>query len=216
MNELQQKNSKDLFPTSTTIEEVFTKKNIIQLSKEYSKGEIITAIVLITSKYLSVFNINKPMNADQILLFAEDFFDTYYTDTLDDLKLMFKEVRVGNIGDIYGRIDGQVLFGWYRQYLEKKYEVRERIIKSENPMKHLPEEKLQFLVDRYKAKQKVEVDSPLTFNGWMMGLKHLTDQQLTDQLNEFKDRSALSDAYSEHIQAIEAVILTRQNKSEQK
>lgn len=211
-------NLEQFLPQSSTIEEALQQPTILQLQKQHNltKGEIIHTIAIMVDKYLNAFNVKQQMDAEQIVLFAEDFFDTYYTDTLDDLKLMFKEVRVGNIGDIYGRIDGQVLFGWYRQYLEKKYEVRERIIKSDNPMKHLPEEKLQFLVDRYKAKQKVEVDSPLTFNGWMMGLKHLTDQQLTDQLNEFKDRSALSDAYSEHIQAIEAVILTRQNKSEQK
>lgn len=211
MNEIQITNSQDFLPTSTKIEEVFTKRNLVQLTKDYSKGEIITVIAFLTQKYLSAFNIAKPMTAEQILLFAEDFYETYYTDTLDDLKLMFKEVRLGNIGTIYNRIDGQVIFEWYRVYLEMKYEAREKLIREQkdenaNVLNGLSKsEKLQKLVDRYRINPKVEKenDNALTFNSWKDTLPYFTDQQLEAQLKEFTDRSLLSGAYQSHIIALQ-------------
>jgi len=206
-------------PTATSIKEALSKPTIKQLAKDNDPTTIVLAIAHLSNKYLQAFNVSQSMTADQIMLFAEDFYETYYTDTLDDLKLMFSMVRRGEIGKIYNRIDGLIVFEWYREYLEKKYEAREREMQNDkknhnNALSGLSKhDKIQSIVDRYKpqVKRVVEVDSEpaFTFSGWVEGLKDLPEETLQEQLRHFKDRSSTNGAYGDHIEALENELSSR-------
>lgn len=42
--------------------------------------------------------------------------DEYPHYTMYDFKLFFKRAKLGDYGEIYGRIDGQVILSWLRKY----------------------------------------------------------------------------------------------------
>ena len=80
-----------------------------------------------------MFNVKRPMQTNQIAVFAADFCGKYIGESFEDILMFFKAARLGEIKndqgvDIIGgyeSIDGQQLFDGFGRYLELKSEWRE-------------------------------------------------------------------------------------------
>ena len=56
------------------------------------------------------------MDAIQVADTINLIIEAYPHYTMYDFKLFFKLANMGNYGEVYGRIDGQVIFSWLRKY----------------------------------------------------------------------------------------------------
>ena len=61
-------------------------------------------------------NIGKNMNENQIYETAQMIMDSYPYFTLADINLIFKKAKKGDFGQIYDRLDGQIIFSWFTKY----------------------------------------------------------------------------------------------------
>ncbi len=73
------------------------------------------------------FNLQQPMNAQQLALTAELMLEDYYYLRVDELQLCFRMAMKGEFGPVYNRIDGQVFFEWIRKFMTKRQAISERI-----------------------------------------------------------------------------------------
>lgn len=61
-------------------------------------------------------NIGKNMNPNQIYDTAELIAEDFHYLTVADINLVFKRAKLGRYGQIFDRLDGQVILGWFRSY----------------------------------------------------------------------------------------------------
>lgn len=73
------------------------------------------------------FNLQQPMNAQQLALTAELMLEDYYYLRVDELQVCFRMAMKGEFGPVYNRIDGQVFFEWIRKFMTKRQAISERI-----------------------------------------------------------------------------------------
>lgn len=73
-------------------------------------------IVIMVGDLVRFFNVGKSMNAVQIAQTSDLIFDEYFYFNIEDFKLCFNLVKKGYFGQVYDRIDGQVILNWLRTY----------------------------------------------------------------------------------------------------
>lgn len=97
-------------------------------------GEIKTrALVIYAISDLAEFlNVNGTMNAMQIGQTAQFILDDYSWLTIDDMKLCFNLAKKGAFGQVYGRLDGQVILEWFRQYETQRVKVADEVSYQEH------------------------------------------------------------------------------------
>lgn len=88
----------------------------------------VTGILLMATEF---FNVSSPMTEVQAVQTAALFLDQYPAETIEDLILCLKNAKLGRYGKIYKGIDGKVIFDWFGQYLQEKYERFEQIKQAE-------------------------------------------------------------------------------------
>mgnify|MGYP003434944623 FL=1 len=109
-----------------------------KLEKEVGEINTITAICYLINRFNANFNVGKSLTQQQAALLASDIVEKYPYETIEDIVLMFKQVRQGIIGDGKDfKLDGQnVLAKWFPEYLDKKYiEVERRNQKANETVK---------------------------------------------------------------------------------
>lgn len=81
-------------------------------------------------------NIGKNMNENQIYETAQMILDSYPYFTLADINLIFKKAKKGDFGQIYDRLDGQIIFSWFTKYNQLRcLEAEEQSISQANYFK---------------------------------------------------------------------------------
>jgi len=65
------------------------------------------------------------MNPKQINATAEMIADEFNKLTLADVYLVFKRAKAGVYGELYDRIDGQIILSWFRKHLNERLEASE-------------------------------------------------------------------------------------------
>jgi hypothetical protein len=73
------------------------------------------------------FNLQQPMNAQQLLLTAELIMEEYYYLRIEELRVCFRMAMKGEFGPVYNRIDGQVFFEWIIKYMPKRQLITDRM-----------------------------------------------------------------------------------------
>jgi len=86
---------------------------------------VIECVALMLSDWLPKFNVGSNMNPPQISQFAKDFVRTYEVENIEDLRLCLSMALQGHFGKVY-KVDGSDVGGWFKQYLELKYQEKER------------------------------------------------------------------------------------------
>lgn len=66
------------------------------------------------------------MNEDQAIETAYLLLDKYPHESLEDFVIMFRNAKTGKYGELYNRLDGQIIFKWMGEYLEEKAAHREK------------------------------------------------------------------------------------------
>ena len=65
-------------------------------------------------------NIGRKMTDAQTQDTAILIIDQFYNITIADVDLIFKKVKLGHFGQIYDRLDGQVILSWFNDYYGKR------------------------------------------------------------------------------------------------
>lgn len=111
-------------PTIGTVKKVY--------GDDFAQAYIETWIVNISE----FVNIGKNMNENQIYETAQMILDSYPYFTLADINLVFKKAKKGDFGQIYDRLDGQIIFSWFTKYNQLRCsEAEEQSISQANYFK---------------------------------------------------------------------------------
>lgn len=65
-------------------------------------------------------NVGKKMNDLQTQETAVLIMQQYHAVTIADINLIFKRAKLGQWGQIYDRLDGQVILSWFEQYFRQR------------------------------------------------------------------------------------------------
>lgn len=110
-----------------TVSTAMDSTSIRKLDRSIGKKNIVKAISYLTLRLAENFNMRGNFNDIQAAVLANDLFEVFGYETLEDVVMMYKLARQGKIGD--GRdfkLDGQtVLHKWVPAYLELKAIERE-------------------------------------------------------------------------------------------
>lgn len=65
-------------------------------------------------------NLRGAMTDDQTILTAELVLSEFPNVTLADVALIFRRAKLGQYGEFYGRLDGQMILSWFGKYFEER------------------------------------------------------------------------------------------------
>lgn len=97
-------------------------KSLITIKKEMGGGYIRAHIELYLHDLRKFLNIKNNFDDEQILKTADFILSEYWMLNLADITLFFKYVKLGRYGNLYGRLDGQVILSWLDVYFNERCE----------------------------------------------------------------------------------------------
>lgn len=105
-----------------SIEAVFssTEPQLSLIKREIGETKLRACIVLLIEDVLKFFNLGKTMNDVQVAQTTDLIIDAFSLYKLDDISLCFRKAKMGNYGQMYDRIDGQVIMNWLYLYDSEK------------------------------------------------------------------------------------------------
>lgn len=159
-------------------------EDLIRFTNEKDVLKAITGAILMAAEYFNV----KDMSDVQATQTASLFIEQFPMETFEDLLICLKNAKIGKYGKIYNRIDGQLIFTWFREYLEEKYERFEQIKRKEK--------------DSYEAKSAQDFESILPML-----------QDLIDKKNDDKKEHPQRITYESHFKQFSKIVKLF-NKSE--
>jgi hypothetical protein len=121
------------------------------------------------------------IQAHQVPVIAQELYDEFKSESIEDIAVCLKRGAIGIYGDIY-RLDGAVIAGWMRKYLDEKYDVlvanlnaeKEnfyQVKKSDKPEEQLrPERNLLSLLEVVNGQKPIPAEVA----------KHLTEEQIKE------------------------------------
>lgn len=143
------------------------------------------------------------MDLSQATLLASDLLNYFKHESLEDIVLMFKMIRQGELGSGKGRLDHDVIFNIFvPAYLEKKAEARERQIRNEKSQYNAPVEemsdyakqKFEELSKKLSANRQQEATPPVVnhhqiwINNLKNSVKNLSLEELYIELGKVKEK----------------------------
>lgn len=159
-------------------------EDLIRFTNEKDVLKAIAGVILMAAEYFNV----KDMSDVQASQTASLYIEQFPMETLEDLVICLKNAKMGRYGKIYNRIDGQLIFTWFREYLEEKYERFEQIKRKEK--------------DSYEAKSAQDFESILPML-----------QDLIDKKNDDKKEHPQRITYESHFNQFSKIVKLF-NKSE--
>jgi hypothetical protein len=126
------------------------------------------------------FNLQQPMNAQQLLLTAELIMEEYYYLRIEELRVCFRMAMKGEFGPVYNRIDGQVFFEWIIKYMPKRQLITDRMKQEQQSNNNIYEmfqhpqvqEAIQQAADKLKIEeapaQEAKRSTPSRFEKMLM------------------------------------------------
>ncbi|MGE4308982.1 hypothetical protein [Bacteroides sp.] len=106
----------DLHPKR--IEDVFlsNEPSIISIKSKHGETVARAAVSYLLSEALEFFNVKETMSDIQVAITVDLILEEYPYLQTDDLKLCFKNAMKLKYGQIYNRIDGQIVMSWLKSY----------------------------------------------------------------------------------------------------
>jgi hypothetical protein len=104
-----------------------TSPTLAEIRKDKNQQATVNIMVAMMDMCQQYFNLQQPMNAQQLALTAELMLEDYYYLRVDELQVCFRMAMKGEFGPLYNRIDGQVFFEWIRKFMTKRQAISERI-----------------------------------------------------------------------------------------
>lgn len=108
---------------NAAVQAISLKTAIAQTNEELIVSGLFN-LILRTSAF---FNLGKAMTEDQAIETAYLLLDKYPHESFEDFVIMFRNAKIGKYGELYNRLDGQIIFKWMGEYLEEKAAHREKL-----------------------------------------------------------------------------------------
>ena len=143
-----------------TIQDVFNapEVGIASIRMEIGEQRLQAMMVKWVNSFLDFYSTNGTMDAMQVAETINLIIDTYPHYTIYDFKLFFKLAKLGNYGEVYGRMDGSVILSWLRKYDVRRDTVAQsESIKEQEQYKELAKRKKSngiYYSEYLKLKQK--------------------------------------------------------------
>ena len=102
-------------------------KPLAALKLEYGIGMVEAGLMKILVENIRFFALGKSMNDLQVLETAKLIAGEYYYFKLEDFKLFFTKFKRGEYGNLYDRLDGQVIMIALNKYREERLAEAERL-----------------------------------------------------------------------------------------
>lgn len=168
---------------------------------------------------LQGITVNHGMTDKQVMIFCEDFLEIYYTDSLEDLIMMFKYLRRGELGTIYNRLDVPTLFEAYKVYLGIKDAERTKIKgverndsniyqRAEIVLKAAKIEKLEMKPEKMENKNTKRVNDLEHFENFKNDLPTAAPGMLNAALRMYSSKG-VSQTFPEYLELIKSEIHSR-------
>ena len=123
-----------------TMAEVFDKQDsptMIAICNEAGEAWARALMVKLVSNFAEFYSTNNTMSDYQIADTVDLMLEEYPHYKLDDYKLFFKMAKKGYFGQIFGRIDGEVVLSWLKKYDEQRcIEAQNIAIKEKEKMEY--------------------------------------------------------------------------------
>ncbi len=166
--------------TEVTLQQILASKTSPALSElKKNKGEqtALGVLVALMDECQQYFNLQQPMNAQQLMLTAELIMEEYYYLRIEELRVCFRMAMKGEFGPVYNRIDGQVFFEWIVKYMPKRQLITDRMKQEQQSNNNIYEifahpqmnEAMKDVVTKLDAKmlqepvQEIKRDKPSQF-----------------------------------------------------
>jgi hypothetical protein len=104
-----------------------TSPALSELKKNKGEQTALGVLVALMDECQQYFNLQQPMNAQQLTLTAELIMEEYYYLRIEELRMCFRMAMKGEFGPVYNRIDGQVFFEWIVKYMPKRQFITDRM-----------------------------------------------------------------------------------------
>jgi len=111
----------------------------IMLNDKSSESEYVKAIFMIIKRFNDLMNVSKKLNEDQMIALANDLYESFGGESLEDVVLFFKMARTGAFGVDFYRLDTTIIMNWLPKYFDVKIEHREREIINERNIRERAE-----------------------------------------------------------------------------
>lgn len=102
------------------------------MKKEYGDVHTKAILTIILVDVIKFFNVGKSMSNVQVAQTIELIQQEYWMLKPEDFKLCFNNAKKGMYGQIYDRIDGQLILSWIQKHIENRFLFSE----SESMRKH--------------------------------------------------------------------------------
>ena len=101
-----------------TIEDVFAAPEVglATICKELGEIKLKAMMVIWMESFINFYSTTGTMDKFQVADTINLIIDEYPHYTMYDFKLFFKRAKLGDYGEVYGRMDGQVILSWLRKY----------------------------------------------------------------------------------------------------
>lgn len=122
-----------------------------------------TVLVFLINDISEFLNIKDTLNPNQIVATVDLILEEYGYMKPEDFKLCFNQAKKGFYGQVYNRIDGQVILSWLKEYAIERIEYFEqhnsRKAQNHNDQRGLKTENMHTLYDKYiERSAKEEAD----------------------------------------------------------
>jgi len=108
-------------------DDVFNSKNksLILMTQEIGEIGVRALLSYAISDLVDFFNLGKTMTAEQIAQTVELIIEEFGILKIDDFKLCFSRAKKGYYGQVYDRLDGQIILLWLNTYTENRLNIAE-------------------------------------------------------------------------------------------
>jgi hypothetical protein len=97
--------------------------SIAKIKKTYGEDFIQAYIEGWIVNLREFLNIGRKMTDEQTQETAMMIVDEYYNLTIADINIIFKRAKLGQWGQIYDRLDGQIILSWFDKYFQERCRV---------------------------------------------------------------------------------------------
>ncbi len=117
--------------SNLTIAKAMQGTHLRKVKEEIGTIQTITAITALVLRQKDFFNVKGNINQSQAATIAGDLLEIFGYETIEDIVMMFKMARQGQIGEKVWKLDTDTIFNqWVPAYMDLKSQEREKMHKK--------------------------------------------------------------------------------------
>lgn len=183
--------------TNTTYESALAAPKLNALRKSLGAEELEKLVVVVIKQFCDSVNVSNTMNALQIIECAKVYIMTFPNNSVKDLIMCLGNAKKGDYGQIYNRVDQQVIFDFLGKYEDERARYQEYKHQQSKVQEHsnqlgllanLPDE----LKESFKAIGQEKEPSPPVVNSvpsmekFLQGAQELLSTSTQEEIEEMR------------------------------